>query len=114
MNADSQSPNHTAGNWRVQRPLGILSAQIVSDVRTTPIALVFARPYIQPEDIANANLIAAAPELLACLEAIVKLPYTKELLVSLQMGIGRQLPIKCLLDAIDTINKAKGIAHDRS
>ena len=55
---------YTPGPWHVQQPAGMSSVQIVTYHKSYPIALVFARPYIQEEDLANARLMASAPELL--------------------------------------------------
>ena len=55
---------YTPGPWHVQQPVGMSSVQIVAYHKLYPIALVFARPYIQEEDVANARLLAAALDLL--------------------------------------------------
>ena len=60
----NQSLKFTPGPWHVQHPIGIGSIQVTATRKAYPIALVFTRPYIQEEDLANAQLMAAAPELL--------------------------------------------------
>ena len=61
---------YTPGPWHVQQHAGMSSMKILIYHKLYPIALVFAKPYLH-EDIANARLIAAAPELLDALTSLL-------------------------------------------
>lgn len=67
---------HTPGPWEVVEDTQDEDITIQADIgdETVDVALVYGAPLLEDgsenEDIANAHLIAAAPELLECLEVL--------------------------------------------
>ena len=63
----NQSLKFTPGPWHVQHPTELGPIKITAVNKVHPIALLFTRPYRPEEEKANAQLMAAAPELLDAL-----------------------------------------------
>lgn len=61
---------HTPGHWRVQHPKGINHISVASDKLF--ICEIYKYPPTDKEAEANANLIAAAPELFDALHHVMK------------------------------------------
>ena len=62
--------NYTAGPWQLQNSEGLLSVQVVKQPDKC-ICTVYKLFFEDAEALANARLIAAAPELLEALEELV-------------------------------------------
>ena len=60
--------NYTAGPWQLQNPEGLLSVQVVKQPDKC-ICTVYKLFFEDAEALANARLMAAAPELLEALQA---------------------------------------------
>jgi hypothetical protein len=96
---------HTPGPWNIERPLLNDNIAITVDgiVTAECLAVVLTGTRELPEDTANAHLIAAAPELLEALEALLadqetmREPYRNEALCE---------------SARAAIAKARGAAED--
>lgn len=63
---------YTPGPWRIQNPHGLLTLDIVDEQRNLQLCRMYKYFRSDDEASANANLIAAAPDLLRALEELVK------------------------------------------
>lgn len=97
--------NHTEGPWRVAEMRHKYDV-VIRDVNGAPVALGVVAGYPASEAEANARLIAAAPELLAALDALEA--YARGFSVS---GVCLEDEIeggRLLANACDAIAKATG------
>lgn len=99
---------HTPGPWKA-RPLGDPfngRFQINNEEGEHRIYVALVYDYHQPE--ANANLIAAAPELLQALENLVQLVDVIAKYPANNERLQGYINSETRLDAVNAINKAKG------
>jgi hypothetical protein len=96
---------HTPGPWNCNRASAAGREIIVSEVSPVDVAVLSHRDKSQSEITANAYLIAAAPDLLNALQAIVKS-------LADQDDEGMIEHAQQMIDARSAIAKATGEKHD--
>lgn len=106
---------HTPGPWRAWNSVGsvILKSWRVGESNTCegvvrPVAVVSNENRSSEEELANATLIAAAPELLEALEGVCRCLYSVQKHIDNDYALGFIVKAEAL--AINALKKAKGKA----
>lgn len=98
---------HTAGPWRIgSRCEDNNTLEIVSGAKESPLAYVSPRPHYDDCQVSNAQLIAAAPELLEALQQAANQLRVGYSLKFSDDDVRRMCP--AYSQAVDAIAKAKG------
>ena len=95
---------HTPGPWEVQQP-GTITLSVAAENKTYPICIVYKYLFVDQEAMANANLIAAAPELLEALDRLLAATVDEDLKYGISLTEQEQ---EARAFALEAIAKAVG------